>query len=139
MGSGGGGRGLHPVPEADRDGVRPSIRSTKGPTRFVEEPYFRHGASFKTFDYIIWYARDRVFRWLRKKHNRLPVRVLNARYCGGVSWPREDGESRVNWKAVEMLNIEVDAMAEALGLTREERGKISDEVEKQRLEESSKE
>lgn len=46
--------------------------------------YFQHGVSRATFDYLSMFTWRRVTRWLRKRHPRVPWRVLFRRYM--VRW-----------------------------------------------------
>lgn len=46
--------------------------------------YFQHGVSKATFEYLYMFAWRRVTRWLRKRHPRMPWRVLFRRYM--VCW-----------------------------------------------------
>jgi RNA-directed DNA polymerase len=52
--------------------------------------YFRHAASKATFSYLGTYARYRVRRWLRRKHNRATWNWLRRRYLPG--WRPTEGE-----------------------------------------------
>ncbi|MGW2253160.1 group II intron reverse transcriptase/maturase [Kitasatospora sp. NPDC001660] len=49
--------------------------------------YFRPGVSSKAFNYLSHYARERVIRWLRKKHPRMNWKELRRRFGGGRWWP----------------------------------------------------
>lgn len=46
--------------------------------------YFQHGVSRATFEYLHTFVWRRVTRWLRKRHPRMPWRVLFRRYM--VRW-----------------------------------------------------
>lgn len=46
--------------------------------------YFQHGVSSATFGHLYMFAWRRVTRWLRKRHARMPWRVLFRRYM--VRW-----------------------------------------------------
>ncbi len=49
--------------------------------------YFRPGVSSATFGYLSHYTRDRVLRWLRRKHRRITWKDLLRRFCDQQGWP----------------------------------------------------
>jgi RNA-directed DNA polymerase len=52
--------------------------------------YFRHGVSKATFAYLARYTRDRVIRWLRRKHRHARWKWLRAHYL--PQWWPADGD-----------------------------------------------
>ncbi|MCX4428428.1 group II intron reverse transcriptase/maturase [Streptomyces mirabilis] len=58
--------------------------------------FFRPGVSSTAFHYLSHFARDRVIRWLRKKHPRTPWRELRRRYGGGRWWPTGETTELLN-------------------------------------------
>lgn len=55
--------------------------------------YFRTGSSSATFSYLSYYARERVVRWIRRKHRRINWKDLYRRFCDGHGWPTEAGRT----------------------------------------------
>jgi RNA-directed DNA polymerase len=57
--------------------------------------YFRHSAAKATFSYLGDYTWHRVWRWIRRKHRRVPWRKLKRRYSSnpapGAWLPEQDG------------------------------------------------
>jgi len=51
--------------------------------------YFRHAASKATFSYLTAFTWKRVYRWLRTRHPKTPVRELRRRFLPG--WRPTEG------------------------------------------------
>jgi len=51
--------------------------------------YYRYDAAKATLNYLDYYTWNRVFRWLRKKHHKVPVKRLIARWC--PDWEFKEG------------------------------------------------
>ncbi|MET8275951.1 group II intron maturase-specific domain-containing protein [Streptomyces sp. NPDC005096] len=62
--------------------------------------FFRPGVSSTAFHYLSHFARDRVIRWLRKKHPRTNWKELRRRYGGGRWWPTGETTELFNPAAV---------------------------------------
>ena len=52
--------------------------------------YFRYDAAKRCLAYVDYFAWQRVFRWLRKKHPKRTVQYLRQRYCNG-RWRISEG------------------------------------------------
>ncbi len=55
--------------------------------------YYRYDAAKSTFSYLDYYTWHRVFRWLRKKHHKMPVKRMIARWC--PDWEFRDGKAEL--------------------------------------------
>jgi RNA-directed DNA polymerase len=69
--------------------------------------YFRHSAAKATFNYLGYYTWHRVWRWLRRKHPRVPWKTLKRRYAGNQRtptwWPEQDGLRLFNPAKIEIV------------------------------------
>lgn len=55
--------------------------------------YYRYDAAKSTFAYLDYYTWNRVFRWLRKKHHKMSVKRMIARWC--PDWEFRDGKTEL--------------------------------------------
>ncbi|GAB3176587.1 group II intron reverse transcriptase/maturase [Myceligenerans halotolerans] len=53
--------------------------------------YFRTGSSSVALRAVGYYARERVLRWIRRKHRRIRWKDVYRRYCDGHGMPSQDG------------------------------------------------
>ena len=51
--------------------------------------YFRFDHSWRTFGYLEYYAWVRLYRWIRKKHRKVPWRLLRRKYCPDGTYRHE--------------------------------------------------
>jgi RNA-directed DNA polymerase len=69
--------------------------------------YFRHAASKATLNYLGYYTWHRVWRWIRRKHRRVPWRKLKRLYAGSQRtptwWPEHDGLRLLNPAKIEIV------------------------------------
>ncbi|MFD0623032.1 group II intron reverse transcriptase/maturase [Streptomyces sanglieri] len=69
--------------------------------------YFRHSAASASLNYLGYYTWHRVWRWIRRKHRRVPWKQLKRRYqgnqVGATWWPEHDGVRLFNPAKVEIV------------------------------------
>ncbi len=55
--------------------------------------YYRYDVAKATSSYLDYYTWHRVFRWLRKKYHKMPVKRMVAGWC--LDWEFRDGETEL--------------------------------------------
>lgn len=55
--------------------------------------YYRYDAAKATFAYLDYYTWRRVYRWLRKKHPKMSVKRMVAKWC--PNWEFKDGKTEL--------------------------------------------
>ena len=55
--------------------------------------YYRYDAAKSTFSYLDHYTWSRMFLWLRKKHHKMPVKRMVAKWC--PNWEFRQGETEL--------------------------------------------
>jgi len=72
----------------------PALLNTINPVLRGWTNCFRPGVSSASFQYLGFFARQRVMGWLRRKHRKANWSELLRRYCPGGWWP-EEGKGRL--------------------------------------------
>jgi RNA-directed DNA polymerase len=65
--------------------------------------YFRFGSAKRTLGYVGNFARDRIYRWIRKKHPRRTWRYLKSQYGGGHRTFQDGGVRLLNPRSIKVM------------------------------------